>query len=150
MQRFTSSNYGQSYNLFCREIRRLQNNSIHNNLTTLYNNYLNLLVTIHKYFFEYDNPLIFEKYKTNLMRYLVVYFLFLIANATAQTVRINEVVSSNSVYIDEDGDTPDWLEIYNYGSQDVSINGWFLSDDPETPANFGLKSSNKYKAKSNA
>ena len=67
------------------------------------------------------------------MRYLVVYFLFLIANATAQTVRINEVVSSNSVYIDEDGDTPDWLEIHNYGSQDVSINGWFLSDDPETP-----------------
>ena len=83
--------------------------------------------------YEYDNPLIFEKYKTNLMRYLVVYFLFLIANATAQTVRINEVVSSNSVYIDEDGDTPDWLEIHNYGSQDVSINGWFLSDDPETP-----------------
>tara|TARA_B100000780_G_scaffold278950_1_gene254575 strand:- start:1660 stop:3645 length:1986 start_codon:yes stop_codon:yes gene_type:complete len=44
-------------------------------------------------------------------------------------MRINEVVSSNSVYIDEDGDTPDWLELHNYGTQDVSINGWFLSDD---------------------
>ena len=44
-------------------------------------------------------------------------------------MRINEVVSSNSVYIDEDGDTPDWLELHNYGIQDISINGWFLSDD---------------------
>ena len=44
-------------------------------------------------------------------------------------MRINEVVSSNSVYIDEDGDTPDWLELHNYGTQDISINGWFLSDD---------------------
>ena len=44
-------------------------------------------------------------------------------------MRINEVVSSNSEYIDEDGDTPDWLELHNYGTQDISINGWFLSDD---------------------
>ena len=66
------------------------------------------------------------------MRYIVFSLLFCIFNITAQTVRINEVVSSNSVYTDEDGDTPDWLEIHNYGSQDVSINGWFLSDDPDT------------------
>ena len=44
-------------------------------------------------------------------------------------MRINEVVSSNSEYIDEDGDTPDWLELHNYGTQDISINGQFLSDD---------------------
>ena len=61
--------------------------------------------------------------------YLFVFFIFNIYNLTAQTVRINEVVSSNSVYLDEDGDTPDWLEIRNYGTQDVSINGWSLSDD---------------------
>ena len=61
--------------------------------------------------------------------YLFVFFIFGIYNLTAQTVRINEVVSSNSVYLDEDGDTPDWLEIHNYGTQDVSINGWSLSDD---------------------
>ena len=56
-------------------------------------------------------------------------FIFSIYNLTAQDVRINEVVSSNSIYTDEDGDTPDWLEIHNFGSQDVSINGWTLSDD---------------------
>ena len=33
----------------------------------------------------------------------------------SQTVRINEVVSSNSTYFDEDGDTPDWIELFNFG-----------------------------------
>ena len=45
------------------------------------------------------------------------------------TVIINEVVSSNSIYIDEDGDTPDWIELYNYGSQDVNLENWSISDD---------------------
>ena len=61
---------------------------------------------------------------------LFVFLIFSLSNLTAQTVRINEVVSSNSVYTDKDGDTPDWLEIHNYGNQDVSLNGWYLSDDP--------------------
>ena len=65
----------------------------------------------------------------NKMRYLSLFFVVSIYNLTAQTVRINEVVSSNSVYLDEDGDNPDWLEIHNFGTQDVSINGWSLSDD---------------------
>ena len=65
----------------------------------------------------------------NKMRYLSLFFVVSIYNLTAQTVRINEVVSSNSVYLDEDGDTPDWLEIHNFGTEDVSINGWSLSDD---------------------
>jgi hypothetical protein len=56
-------------------------------------------------------------------------FIFSIYNLTAQDVRINEIVSSNSVYTDEDGDTPDWLEIHNFGTEDVSMNGWTLSDD---------------------
>ena len=65
----------------------------------------------------------------NKMRFLSLFFVVSIYNLTAQTVRINEVVSSNSVYTDEDGDNPDWLEIHNFGTQDVSINGWSLSDD---------------------
>ncbi|WP_104809064.1 CotH kinase family protein [Polaribacter filamentus] len=56
-------------------------------------------------------------------------FIFSTYNLTAQDVRINEVVSSNSMYTDEDGDTPDWLEIHNFGTEDVLINGWTLSDD---------------------
>ena len=63
------------------------------------------------------------------MRYLVLLLIFSVYNLTAQTIRINEIVSSNSVYLDEDGDTPDWLELHNYGTADVSINGWSISDD---------------------
>ena len=48
-----------------------------------------------------------------------------------QTVRINEFASSNSIYLDEEGDTPDWIELQNYGNQTVSINGWSLSDDED-------------------
>lgn len=47
----------------------------------------------------------------------------------AQSIRINEVVSSNSTVIDEDGDTPDWLELYNYGTTPVSLLNWGLTDD---------------------
>ena len=63
-----------------------------------------------------------------VMRYLVLTF-FIGALLQAQSIRINEVVSSNSVYFDEDGDTPDWIELYNYGSQNVNLENWTLSDD---------------------
>ena len=65
------------------------------------------------------------------MKYFSVFFIFFIVSIQAQTIKINEVVSSNSEYTDEDGDTPDWLELHNSGSQNVSMDGWFISDDPD-------------------
>ncbi len=62
------------------------------------------------------------------MRYLF-FFLFIGLLSNAQNIRINEVVSSNSVYFDEDGDTPDWIELYNYGTQDINLENWSISDD---------------------
>ena len=71
-----------------------------------------------------------EKYFKNIKgTILFLLFIFSTYNLTAQDVRINEVVSSNSMYTDDDGDTPDWLEIHNFGTEDVSMNGWTLSDD---------------------
>jgi hypothetical protein len=70
-----------------------------------------------------------DNFKNMKVSYLLGLFIFNMCTLTAQDVRINEVVSSNSIYMDEDGDTPDWLEIHNSGNQDVSINGWSLSDD---------------------
>ena len=62
------------------------------------------------------------------MKYLILSLISgLLLNA--QTVRINEVVSSNSVYFDEDGDTPDWIELHNFGTQDVNLENWSISDD---------------------
>jgi hypothetical protein len=40
-------------------------------------------------------------------------------------------VSSNSIYFDEDGDSPDWFELYNNGTQDISLENWTISDDLE-------------------
>lgn len=50
-----------------------------------------------------------------------------------QDIRINEIVSSNSTFEDEDQDTPDWLELYNFGSEDIQLQGWSLTDDIQDP-----------------
>lgn len=48
----------------------------------------------------------------------------------AADVYITEFVASNSDgLLDEDGDSSDWLEIFNAGPDDVNLRGWFLSDD---------------------
>jgi len=47
---------------------------------------------------------------------------------------INEVVAANQTGLtDEDGDTSDWIEIYNRGKQPVNLSGWSLTDDPAQP-----------------
>ena len=60
------------------------------------------------------------------------FYLFLILNtfALSQSLVINEIVSSNSsIFYDEDGDTPDWVEIYNAKTNAVNLGGYGLSDD---------------------
>jgi len=63
------------------------------------------------------------------MRLVLIVLFFVSWFAQAQDIRINEVVSSNSVHTDEDGDTPDWFELYNDGSVPLNINGWGVTDD---------------------
>ncbi len=47
---------------------------------------------------------------------------------------INEVMSSNQATIeDEDGDSPDWIEIYNNGDSTIDLAGYGLSDDLSDP-----------------
>lgn len=67
----------------------------------------------------------------------VYFFIFLVCTAHSsaflfgQGVVINEILSSNAQgYEDEDGEHPDWIELYNPGSAAVSLQGYFLSDDP--------------------
>ncbi|NDB56479.1 lamin tail domain-containing protein, partial [archaeon] len=61
------------------------------------------------------------------IRFLLI-FVFVFNISFTQSVRINEVVASNSNLIDEDGDTPDWIELYNYGSEEISLSNWSLTD----------------------
>ncbi len=54
-------------------------------------------------------------------------------------VRINEVVASNSNGLqDEDGDSPDWIELFNAGNETVNLAGFGISDDSEEKFQFTL------------
>ncbi len=54
------------------------------------------------------------------------------AMATSDPVHISEVVIDNTMTAtDSDGDYPDWCELVNYSSSAVSLNGYYLSDNPD-------------------
>ncbi len=43
---------------------------------------------------------------------------------------ISEFMAENSNGLrDEDGDRPDWIEIFNLGGADLNLDGWFLTDN---------------------
>ncbi len=66
-------------------------------------------------------------------RFFVVVFAFLFTAASASaigTVYVSEFVASNQNGLrDEDGDTSDWIEIYNSGPGTVNLAGWYLTND---------------------
>jgi hypothetical protein len=69
-----------------------------------------------------------------MTKYLLI-TIILFSNSAFSQVFINEVLSSNKTgIIDEDGDYPDWIEIYNAGENAVNLKDFFLSDDDNTPA----------------
>ncbi len=53
---------------------------------------------------------------------------------------INEAVSSNTQFEDEDGDSEDWIELYNNSNTAISLAGWTLSDDPLEPNKWAFPS----------
>ncbi len=71
----------------------------------------------------------------DIIKYYILFFFLSILPIIcfSQTIRINEAVSSNSNFIDEDGDSPDWFELYNYGNQSVSLKNWTISDKDDIP-----------------
>ena len=68
-------------------------------------------------------------------RLILSVFLFLSCIYLSQgQVVINEGSNRNYTSIpDENGDFPDWIEIYNAGNNHVSINNYSLTDDPAEP-----------------
>ncbi len=60
--------------------------------------------------------------------------LLLVESALAQTVQINELQSSNSrTLTDENGDSPDWFELFNPSDRPVDLAGWGVSDERSHP-----------------
>ena len=48
---------------------------------------------------------------------------------------LSEIMPSNGrTLADEDGQFPDWIEIENPGGVAIDLSGYFLTDDPLTPA----------------
>ena len=83
------------------------------------------------------NPLNFvvlQRCEKNIMYqfYRVLFFVILYyssLNVKAQGLKLNEIMSSNTfVVYDEDGDTPDWLEIVNYGDSQIDLSDYYLSE----------------------
>ncbi len=55
------------------------------------------------------------------------------------SVQITEVcLRGETLYRDADGDASDWIELYNAGTEGVSLGGWYLSDDPDEPARWRI------------
>ena len=55
--------------------------------------------------------------------------------ATSGDIVINELMASNGMTVaDQDGEFDDWIELYNNTDTDISLNGYFLSDNFSSPA----------------
>jgi hypothetical protein len=72
--------------------------------------------------------------KSNKITFIFIFFL-LYSTLCGQNVVINEVVSSNfTTILDEDGDYPDWIELYNSDTSAINLAGYSMSDDfPNDP-----------------
>lgn len=56
---------------------------------------------------------------------------------------VNEFMALNMTCCsDEAGEFEDWIEIYNAGDEPIDIAGYYLSDDPESPFNSRIRSTN--------
>jgi len=67
------------------------------------------------------------------LKILLIYstFILIITNNLYTQIRINEVCASNSESLyDEDSDTPDWIELYNYSDEPQNLSTWKISDKP--------------------
>jgi hypothetical protein len=63
----------------------------------------------------------------------LIVFAFIIHNANSQVI-INEGSNRNYLMIaDENGEYPDWIELYNAGSESVSLYNYSLTDDNAEP-----------------
>ena len=55
-------------------------------------------------------------------------------DAASMTVVISEIMTANEcTVLDADGNIADWIELWNNGNHDVTLDGSYLSDDPEDP-----------------
>ncbi|MFC1502601.1 CotH kinase family protein [bacterium] len=58
-----------------------------------------------------------------------------------QSIVINEILASNQAGItDEDGDTSDWIELFNAGLDSIDLSGYMLTDESDEPGQWAFPS----------
>ncbi|MAL16982.1 MAG: hypothetical protein CL670_07995 [Balneola sp.] len=63
---------------------------------------------------------------------LVLLFAFTATFSVQAQIKINEIVASNSAsHEDENGQSDDWVEIYNTSDVSINFGGMYVSDDPD-------------------
>ncbi len=70
------------------------------------------------------------------MKKVAILFVFMLMSLClcAQTLYINEIMSSNSTVVTPSGLTGlDWVEIYNPTAEEINLQGYYLTDDPLVP-----------------
>jgi hypothetical protein len=63
----------------------------------------------------------------------MLYLFWLADGLHGQMITEIMVQQAERSFLDEDKDAADWIEIYNPLSEQVSLEGWSLSDDPDVP-----------------
>ena len=64
--------------------------------------------------------------------FFIVSFVLFANDSFCLEIAINEFMASNAAAVaDQDGEFDDWIELYNYGSSTVTLEGYFLTDDRE-------------------
>jgi len=75
-----------------------------------------------------------NNYFLRFMAMAIIIALFTMSNAVQAQLYINEFMASNDgAYPGPQGDNPDWIEIYNAGSESVMLGGYYLSDKLDDP-----------------
>src|SRR5438094_1730384 len=63
-------------------------------------------------------------------------------SATGQVILSEFMADNKTVFADENGQFPDWIEIYNTSATTVNLNGWSLTDDPTHQARWFFPATN--------
>lgn len=98
----------------------------------------------------FDKDFLLSHLSMSGIKYYFFFFSILLfvnlAGSGQNDIIISEFMASNtSILQDEDGDFPDWIEIYNSDSVAIHLSGWFLTDNAGIPSKwaFPLKKENR-------
>ena len=74
---------------------------------------------------------------------LLVISIFPAGNSIAATLVINELMANNAGSVrDQNGDSDDWIEIYNGGDSAINIGGMYLTDNLSVPTEWRVPNNN--------